>query len=62
VLEQLIAHVSALETRRLQMEKDVFDHPPADWSKFLQRCGEHTELSRQIDDLTKLIQGKEEAL
>lgn len=55
-------HVSLIE-RRAWIERDVFQHAPADWASFQERFGQWkvtTELIKEVEDLIKGIEDEDD--
>lgn len=56
---QLTQLYAQLETRRLQMQEDVFAHAPVTFEEFKFRQGQWVELDLQLRELRDIIKGIE---
>lgn len=46
--------------RRLELERAVFEHPPANWDEFQRRSGAWRELSTLIIQVEETMKGNED--
>lgn len=48
-----------LVARRSEMERAVFDSPPADWPAFQKRLGAYQEIAALLDEVNEAMKGLE---